>query len=232
MTVKKIVIIPASGIGARMNVELPKQYLKLSNDKTILDNTIAVFAHATWADHIVVAISINDKWFARSEYAKHPKVLQCWGGQTRAHSVYNALLELGSIASAADRIFVHDAARPCVLLSDVEHLDAYLDDQDIPVGLLATPAFETVKEANIYQQVIKTLPRQYIWLAQTPQVAPYEMLKLAYAKCFEDGFEVTDDASALEYNGLLPHLVEGKRSNIKITVEDDLAFANYYLSER
>lgn len=226
---KKIIIIPASGIGSRMNADIPKQYLTLANGMTVLDTTISVFVQLDWVDHIIVAVSVHDQWFKYSQWAKHPKVLQCWGGQTRAHSVYNALVELKSIASAADRIFVHDAARPCVDIADIEQLDHQLDTQEIAVGLLAAPAFETVKEANSHHQVVKTLARSQIWLAQTPQVAPYEMLKLAYAKCFEESFEVTDEASALEYNGLLPLLVEGKRSNVKITVEDDLAFANYYL---
>ena len=227
---KKIVIIPASGIGTRMNAGIPKQYLHLTNGRTVLDTTISVFAQLNWVDHIIVTVSVHDQWFKHSQWVRHPKVLKCWGGQTRAHSVYNALIELKSIADPADRVFVHDAARPCVDIADIERLNEYLDEQEIGIGLLAAPAFETVKEANSHHQVVKTLPRNQIWLAQTPQAAPYEMLKLAYAKCFEECFEVTDEASALEYNGLLPHLVEGKRSNIKITVEDDLAFANYYLS--
>ena len=123
---------------------------------------------------------------------------------------------------------VHDAARPCLATEDLQRLlDTLLED---PVGgLLALPVAETVKRADDEQRVAETVLRDGLWLAQTPQMFRYGMLREALTRARDSGSTVTDEASAMEQAGHRPRLVPGSPGNIKITHPGDLALAARHL---
>lgn len=228
--ISKFVIIPAAGIGSRMDLAIPKQYSKLSNSETVLDTTISKFIDDEFFDLVIISLKESDKHWQSSMYYNHPKVKTCVGGNTRFESVYNAIQSIKNIASSEDWVFVHDAARPAVSVNDVKLLYKEVVSSECKGGILAVKAFETVKQV-CNKHITKTLDRDYIWLAQTPQLAIFGELDKAFRYCIAENLisRVTDEASALELFGLSPIVVEGSRKNIKITTKEDLEFISLLL---
>lgn len=227
----KYVIIPAAGIGTRMKLDIPKQYYKLSNDKTILDNTLEKFIDNCFLDHIFLALSSEDEFWSQSIYYNHPKVKTCVGGKTRFESVYNGLKAIKG--NSDDWVFVHDAARPCIDTQNIIDLYEQTKNSHSQAGILAVKAFETVKKVGVKNIIVKTINRDDIWLAQTPQLSRLGQLEKSFDFCHSNNLinKITDEASALELYGINPIIVEGARKNIKITTQDDLDFANWQLNK-
>ena len=227
----KYVIIPAAGIGTRMQLDIPKQYYKLSNGRTILDNTLAKFIDNPLFDKIFVAIAANDNFWSDSLYYNRDKIVVCNDGATRFNSVYNALKAINERKND-DWVFVHDAARPCVNIDSIIDLYQQTKLSYSQAGILAVRVFETVKQVGIKNIIIKTLDRNNIWLAQTPQLSRLKQLEKAFDFCYSNNLvdKVTDEASALEIFGINPIVVECSKKNIKITTKDDLEYANWQLS--
>ncbi|WGE32505.1 2-C-methyl-D-erythritol 4-phosphate cytidylyltransferase [Actinobacillus genomosp. 2] len=221
MTRKIIAVIPASGVGSRMNSLLPKQYLKLQN-KTILEHTVEIFLHHVQIDKIIIAVSKQDTFYPEIPLLKHPKIQIVFGGETRADSVFNALQVIENDAW----VLVHDAARPCLQRSDLEKL---LQVEDKHGAILAVPAIDTMKRAS-GNKIIHTEDRSTLWHALTPQFFPLDLLKAALINAFEKGLIITDEASAMEYYGYQPLLITGRSDNLKITRPEDLALAEFYLT--
>lgn len=222
MSRKVIAIIPASGVGSRMNAPLPKQYLRLQ-DKTILEHTLAPFIAHPMIQQVIVAVAKEDPFYPQLEILKHPKIQIVFGGETRAHSVLNALLTADENSWA----LVHDAARPCLKRSD---LDKILQIEDEQGAILAIPAVDTIKRTFDGKQIEHTEDRSTLWLALTPQFFPSAPLKSAIQSAFAKGQTITDEASAMELAGYRPHLVAGRSDNLKITRPEDLALAEFYLT--
>ncbi|PID51268.1 MAG: 2-C-methyl-D-erythritol 4-phosphate cytidylyltransferase [Pasteurellales bacterium] len=218
-----IAIIPASGIGSRMNATLPKQYMKLQG-KTILEHSLALFLQHEKIQKVIVAVSQADEFYQDLAILKSEKVQIVYGGETRADSVFNALKEVNDEAW----VLVHDAARPCLKRSD---LDKILQISDLNGGILATPVVDTMKRANTQSQIVKTEDRSTLWRALTPQFFNAGLLKKALISAFQDNETVTDEASAMELLGYAPQLVEGRSDNLKITRPEDLALAEFYLAQ-
>lgn len=222
MSRKVIAIIPASGVGSRMNAPLPKQYLRLQ-DKTILEHTLAPFIAHPMIQQVIVAVAKEDPFYPQLEILKHPKIQIVFGGETRAHSVLNALMTADENSWA----LVHDAARPCLKRSD---LDKILQIEDEQGAILAIPAVDTIKRTLDGKQIEHTEDRSTLWLALTPQFFPTVPLKSAIQSAFAKGQTITDEASAMELAGYRPHLVAGRSDNLKITRPEDLALAEFYLT--
>jgi 2-C-methyl-D-erythritol 4-phosphate cytidylyltransferase len=147
------------------------------------------------------------------------------GGDTRAASVLNGLVAIEAEAGEDDWILVHDAARPCLspaLLASM--LDALQGDE--VGGLLAIPMADTLKRADGDQRVAQTEPRDQLWLAQTPQMFRYGLLKRALQAA---NGAPTDEAQAVEALGLKPKLVRGESANLKVTYPQDLLLAQAIL---
>lgn len=217
---KIVAVIPASGVGSRMNAPLPKQYLKLQG-KTILEHAVAHFLDHPQIESIVVAVSETDPYYADIALLKHPKITLVFGGETRAHSVYNALQIVDENAWA----LVHDAARPCLKRSD---LDKILQINNEHGGILAIPAVDTMKRAN-GTIIAHTEERSTLWHALTPQFFKAGLLREALTAAFEKHLTITDEASAMELAGYSPQLVAGRSDNLKVTRPEDLALAEFYL---
>ncbi|TEU20908.1 MAG: 2-C-methyl-D-erythritol 4-phosphate cytidylyltransferase [Gammaproteobacteria bacterium] len=221
-------IIPASGLGSRMKGNTPKQYLKLSNGLSVLDQTLKTLLSIDQIKGCVVAIAKNDTQFKQSEYFNHSKLLAtAIGGEERFHSVISALNALKPFAKDTDWVLVHDAARPCIKTTDVTNLIDQLKNHPTG-GLLAIRVIDTIKQADNIQ-VENTLDRSNLWQAQTPQMYRFGVLSRALDNIIKNDLSITDEASSIEALGLESVLVEASRSNLKITMPEDLDLANFYL---
>ncbi|KXS51835.1 MAG: 4-diphosphocytidyl-2C-methyl-D-erythritol synthase [Marinobacter sp. T13-3] len=225
-------VVPAAGIGQRMQAECPKQYLKLRN-RFILDITLSRLLDNGRFDGCMVPLNPRDHWWPDSESARDDRVQTCTGGKERADSVLAALDALDGQAADEDWVLVHDAARPCLHPHDLSNLIDSLAEHPVG-GLLAAPVADTLKQSGGEQppSVEATVDRSRLWRALTPQMFRFGALRQALAECLADGQPVTDESSAMEFSGNMPVLVEGRPDNIKITVPSDLGLAEFILGRQ
>jgi 2-C-methyl-D-erythritol 4-phosphate cytidylyltransferase len=221
-------VVPAAGVGKRMNTDRPKQYLLLS-EKTVLEQTLTRLIESDVFEKIVVAISEGDPYWDNLPISKHEKIIRANGGKERADSVFNALAEIENVADENDWILVHDAARPCITTEDIKKLILELENDEVG-GILALSSHDTLKDVDGLQ-ILSTHDRNRIWRALTPQMFRYGALKNAL-QINQGNAAITDEASALEFQGLSPKIVEGRSDNIKITRPEDLALAQFYLAQQ
>lgn len=227
-SIKFWAVVPAAGVGKRMNADRPKQYLELAG-KTVLEQTLLRLLQATVFETIAVAISREDPYWPELEISRHKKILTADGGKERAASVLSALKAIRDKVSDNDWVLVHDAARPCITATDIHHLIESLRNDEVG-GILALSSHDTLK--NIQgNRILGTLNRSHIWRALTPQMFRYGMLKNALEEA-EGNPAITDEASALELKGLQPKIVEGRPDNIKITRSEDLPLAQFYMEQQ
>ncbi len=223
-------VIPAAGVGMRMQTEVPKQYLNI-NHKTILEHTLERFCSHPKIEGVVVAISRSDNVWTTLSISSHPKIIVAEGGVERCHSVMNGLQVLSDKANSNDWVLVHDAARPCVRKLDIDRLIDSLDGHNVG-GLLGLPVKDTMKRVDDSCTVQETIEREGLWHALTPQMFRLNVLIGSLENALSKNLLVTDEAQAIELNGLQPMLVEGHPDNIKITRDSDLALAELYLSQQ
>ncbi len=222
-------VVPAAGVGRRMGTEIPKQYLALEG-RPVIDWTLEVLLASPRIQGVVVAVGAEDPFWGDTEHAGHPRVAVVPGGKERADSVLNALRHLETRAGGDDFVLVHDAARPCLRSDDLERLmDEASDEQG---GLLAMPVRDTMKQADDQGRSERTLDRGRMWHAYTPQLFPLGSLRRALEGALAAGVVVTDEASAMEWTGHRPKLVEGHPDNLKITRPGDLELAAFHLINR
>jgi 2-C-methyl-D-erythritol 4-phosphate cytidylyltransferase len=179
-----------------------------------------------------VPLSATDIWWAGTNASSDRRIATCVGGHERANSVLNALQALAPKAKDEDWVLVHDAARPCVAPDDLKRLLEKVGAHSVG-GLLASPVTDTLKMASPQapDTVASTVDRRHLWRALTPQVFRYGLLRDALHRALDQGFALTDEASAMEQAGHRPLLVEGRPDNIKITVPADLALAGFILGQ-
>jgi 2-C-methyl-D-erythritol 4-phosphate cytidylyltransferase len=221
-------VVPAAGVGKRMNADRPKQYLQLI-DKTVIEHSLIRLLKADVFTAVAVAISEEDPYWPELAIASHEKIITADGGKERADSVLSALKAIRTLASDDDWVLVHDAARPCITATDILHLINSLKHDEIG-GILALPSHDTLKNVQA-DSILGTLDRAYIWRALTPQMFRYGVLKTALEEA-EGNSAITDESSALELKGLQPKIVEGRSDNIKITRPEDLALAQFYMEHQ
>jgi 2-C-methyl-D-erythritol 4-phosphate cytidylyltransferase len=218
-------LIPAAGVGARMGATSPKQYLKIGG-KPMLRHTLDAFLSSELIAHTFVVVSPDDPYIDTVAPSHGVTILRC-GGASRMESVRNGLAVLASTLSGSDWVLVHDAARPGLTAALIEKLITGTGDHPAG-GLLALPVVDTVKR-GIDGEACGTVPRSGLWLAQTPQMFRFQLLRDALAAA-NDPEAITDDASAVEALGLSPKLVEGHPRNLKVTLPDDIRIAEMYLA--
>jgi 2-C-methyl-D-erythritol 4-phosphate cytidylyltransferase len=227
-SIKFWAVVPAAGVGKRMNADRPKQYLALAG-LALIEHTLARLLQADVFSAIAVSISGEDPYWPNLAIAKNPKIITAPGGKERADSVLSGLKAIRDQADDDDWVLVHDAARPCLTTSDIHLLIDKLVNDDVG-GILALSSHDTLKNVA-GRDILGTLDRQLIWRALTPQMFRYGMLKSAL-ETTEGNPAVTDEASALELMGFTPKIVEGRPDNIKITRLEDLALAQFYLDQQ
>lgn len=231
-------VVPAAGSGSRMGASTPKQYLPL-RQSTVIECTLHRLLSVKCIAGIVVAVDddasfrnvVKDRSLC-SSVPLHTVV----GGDTRTQSVSNALQYLGNLESREYTVLVHDAARPCVRVSDIELLvDRCANSVD--GGLLAIPVVDTLKRGDESDRVSGTIDRARAWRAATPQLFKLSVLvealndatRLQGAVAGAFAGTLTDEASAMENAGYRPQLIPCEADNIKITQAADLALANVIL---
>ena len=221
-------VVPAAGVGKRVGDALPKQYLRLHH-QTILEWSLERLLQVPTIQKIVVALSDGDEYWPELKIMAHERIETAEGGFERCHSVLNGLHVLNRLADDADWVLVHDAARPCVRVADIENLIATANKHE-QGGILAMPVRDTMKLSNKNNEIECTVNRDSLWHALTPQLFKFAELKQALQTALEDGFELTDEASAMEYAGQKPLLVAGHSDNIKVTLPEDLHLAAHFLT--
>ncbi len=220
-------IIPAAGIGARMQASKPKQYLPLG-ERTVLGQSVHQLATHPNIAGIMIALAEADTETLSETYSC--PVLTTQGGATRADSVLHALQAL-PVDTADTWALVHDAARPCLRHSDIDLMLSILLSHPVG-GILGMPMSDTMKRVDAKGKIIETVSRAGLWRAATPQLFRASALQQALVSAQEKGQPVTDEASAMELLGYQPIMVAGHADNIKITLPQDLALAEYYLQQQ
>lgn len=222
-------IVPAAGIGSRMQAAIPKQYLKLSST-TILDATLERLLSCDDLNDIVVCIQPGDTYWQESVYSADERITVTNGGKERADSVLNGIRSIKHRAALNDWVLVHDAARPCVRCSDIALLiKAVLGQQT--GGILASPIHDTVKKVD-HQLAVKTIDRSSLWRALTPQLFKLGELETALLLAEKNTQVITDEASAIELINRPVQIIEGHSDNIKITSPSHLNLARFYIEQQ
>ncbi|HEX4870621.1 MAG TPA: 2-C-methyl-D-erythritol 4-phosphate cytidylyltransferase [Moraxellaceae bacterium] len=218
-------VVPAAGKGLRAGGALPKQYLPLAG-ATVIQHTLDRLSRLPLAA-IVVAVAPGDERAAALAYREPGRLRFVTGGAERADSVLAGLLAIAESAAEDDWVLVHDVARPCVRIADIENLLRQVAAHPAG-GLLGNRVRDTMKRAR-GDEVAETVPRDQLWHALTPQVFRYGVLRAALEAARREGVTVTDEAQAVERRGGHPLLVEGARDNLKITWPEDLQIAEAFL---
>lgn len=225
-------VVPAAGIGQRMQADCPKQYLRI-RDRFLLDITLSRLLEYPAFTGCIVALNQQDQWWPQTDACRAANVMTCEGGDERADSVLAALQALAGQAGENDWVLVHDVARPCISQADLDKLTTALSGHPVG-GLLAAPVTDTLKEVRPGDhglEVTGTPDRRRLWRALTPQMFRYDTLVKALEQAKQNGRTVTDEASAIEMLGSKPLIVEGRPDNIKVTLPADLALAEFILGQ-
>jgi 2-C-methyl-D-erythritol 4-phosphate cytidylyltransferase len=220
---KKFSIIVAGGKGQRMGSDLPKQFLMLKG-KPVLMRTLEIFSDYDPSMKIILALPENyiPHWKELcSKYHFNKAVSIVAGGETRYHSVKNAL----EIIEEEGIVAVHDGVRPLITSPLIDR--CFRATEKFKNAIPCIPVSESMREVNGDKN--HRVDRSKYVLIQTPQVFEVQLLKEAFRQSYRDEF--TDEASLIETLSIPVHLVEGIPHNIKITNRADLVFAEAILRE-
>jgi 2-C-methyl-D-erythritol 4-phosphate cytidylyltransferase len=223
---KYAVILPAAGQSSRFRDKEKKPFVNLDG-RAVWLRTAEHFVTRQDVAQTIIVINREDQEMFRRRYGANLAFMNVHiadGGAERFESVANAL---ALVQPEVDFIAIHDAVRPCI--TDALIAAVFARAEQTGAAILAVPATDTVKQVDVHHQVKATLPRQSLWLAQTPQVFRREWLIEAYANRTKLGKDITDDAQLVEAAGHPVHVVEGSPSNIKITAKPDLYLADAIL---
>lgn len=207
----------AAGKGVRSGGSEPKQYRYVAG-KMILRHALMPFVTHTSIDRVAVVISPQDQELYASATAGLPLDPPFFGAATRQASVLNGLE--GLVSTMPDRVLIHDAARPFVSAAIIDAVISGLDQAD---GVIAgVPVVDAVKLTEGHN-ILRGVPRDGLWLAQTPQGFRFQAILAAHRNAI--ALTLTDDAEVAEYAGLQVRIVPGHQDNFKITHETDFARA-------
>ena len=224
-------IVPAAGLGSRMGIDRPKQYIQLLN-KPILGWVLQALLAEPRIRGIALVVSAQDEQAVSLPELAHPAIERVIGGAERQDSVLCGLDALAKRAQSNDWVLVHDAARPCLHPEDLSRLIECTHNPAFSGGILATPVADTLKRADSRRQVVQTVSRSGLWRALTPQIFRLDHLRAALTSAARERVPVTDEAQAMERAGHAVRLVPGRADNLKITYPEDLALAEAVLSVR
>ncbi len=231
---KVFAVIPAGGIGKRMNNRHPKQFINIF-DQPILAVTIRALAASGLIDKFVIPtvdLVTTKKLVEQKLPDLDINIIK--SGKTRQMSVHNGLDFIRTLDEKPDIILVHDAVR--ALVTEETVLKVINKAIETGAAIAANRVYDTLKlsqsEAEESVLIKKNVSRENMWQAQTPQIYRSEIIFAAYDKAKTDHFEGTDSASLVERLGIPIHLVETTRFNFKITTPEDLEIAEIILSHR
>jgi len=223
-------IIVSAGKGQRFMEGRKKQFFFLGG-KPILAHTLDQFDACPLIRSILLVVGQEDQDYCLKEiiekfqYRKISQIIP--GGKRRQDSVRNGL---DALSADAKIIVIHDGVRPFVTKEMIE--ESIRSATRFGATIIAMPVKDTIKMAHPDGTVLKTLERESLYQAQTPQAFQAPLIREAYLKATEDGFIGTDDASLVERLGKKIHILPGAYTNIKITTLEDLMLANLILKMR
>ena len=226
---KIVALIAAAGKGRRMNSRISKPFIPVSG-KPILAYTIDKFEKCKSIDKIYLIVSPEEKEICHKNiilkynFSKVQELVD--GGDTRQDSIYNGLKALDR---DTDIVVIHDGARPLVEETIIQ--DSIEKAQKYGAAIAAIPIKDTVKKSDNNFYISKTLNREEIWRAQTPQTFKYDIILPAYHQAYKDKYLATDDAAIVEKYGHKVKLIIGPEENIKITTPFDLIVAEVFLKK-
>jgi 2-C-methyl-D-erythritol 4-phosphate cytidylyltransferase len=221
------VIVVAAGKGERMGRELPKPFLPVCGIPLLI-HTLRAITQSTLIAKITLIVAPEREALCRDLLHLHGQfrvpLTVVHGGAERQDSVR---LGLTALDPTSEIVAIHDAARPFL---DREILDRSIETAVLYGGaLVAVPTRDTIKRVDEESTVVETLPRQQLWLAQTPQTFRVPLIREAHARALAEGVVVTDDAALLERLGKVVKIVPGSYRNFKITTPEDLQVAEALL---
>jgi 2-C-methyl-D-erythritol 4-phosphate cytidylyltransferase len=233
LTHQFIAVVPAAGAGKRMLANCPKQYLTIDNE-TILEHTVERLLSHPLINKVIIALSEGDEYYSRTSLVNNKHIETVIGGKERVDSVLAGLKAID--LQVYPWVLVHDAARPCVTHDDISALITQCIEKQTG-GLLAAPVRDTMKRSSCssdfdVNQVYKTVERENLWHALTPQMYQVNELKEAIINGLSKSSGLTDESSAIELANIPSLLVSASSENIKITHPDDLALAAFFLRKQ
>lgn len=215
------IVFLCGGIGSRANLPIPKQFHKIAG-KELFQYSLETLFKLPFKEFCVVCDQAYKELFIK----KAPGCLFAAPGARRQDSTENGLKAL---KASVDYVLVHDSARPFVTQQALNHLLAHLGKEEgVTLGYLATSTMR-IATSDMYGQ--STLPRELTWEIQTPQLIKTNILEKGLNIAKERNLTLTDDVACLELLGGSPKLVQGERSNIKITTPEDLQYAEFFLNK-
>ena len=221
------VIMPAAGLSLRMGADVRKPFIMIG-EKPVFFYTLEKFYNLKRVKEIIFVVNrkdlntVKEKWPDELKAYKVSKVIA--GGERRQDSIYNGLSQLDPDTKI---ILIHDAVRPLVHNEEIKAV--IKSTEKIGAAIVASPMKLTVKKADSSLNIIKTVPRHDLWMAQTPQGFKRDLIVNAYEKIRDSNVEFTDDAEVVEKAGHTVGIVSGSYDNIKITTREDLKLAEVML---
>lgn len=225
-----VALVPAAGRGLRMGGSVPKQFLSIGGEPLIVQS-LRVLQAASAIDQIVLAVPSADIEYcereivARHRFTKVTRVVA--GGAERQDSVRCALAQ---IPSDTEIVLIHDAVRPFVTQRMVEEVVAAARKEG--AAIIALPMRDTVKQVRKDGMIERTVDRNPLWLAQTPQAFRRDWIETAHRKGQIEGVQATDDSFLVEWLGHSVAVVEGSGENIKVTRPEDMVIGEAILAAR
>ena len=220
-------VVLAAGQGKRFNSSKPKQYIKINN-KSIIDIAIEKLQKINKFKNIYLVLNKNYTY-------KIPKKLSniylVRGGNTRTKSVFNALKTISDSKQIPKKVLIHDAARPCVSVEDINKL--LNNSKRIKTGLsLGYPLTNALKKINNRLIVTDNIKRTNLYMSFTPQVYNFNKLFEAYNDIIYKKIQVDDEIEAMSYLGYKTKIMRTSIDNIKITFNDDLTIIKKLMSSK
>ncbi len=230
-----VAIITAAGKGTRLKGNISKQFMNIYG-KPILAHTISAFQKSSKIKEIYISVPKDNIEFCRKNiierYAFDKVKKLVTGGSSRQESVYNALVE---VPRNTKIVSIHDGVRPLITPEEIDLLINTLirenkKDSSVKGVIMAASARETIKMIS-KNSIDRTISRDKIWNAQTPQVFFYDIILKAHNKARKDDFTGTDDACLVERMNYKVNIVRGRHENIKITTPIDLFLAELIITK-
>jgi len=231
---KNVVIIVAAGKGIRMESRTKKQYLHIDGIP-VLSRTIMMFEKCDQINEILLVVPTKDKEYCKENiidpYGFKKQIHLVEGGKQRQESVCNGLRWISDRIESKKEIIVliHDGVRPFVHENMIK--DCIRNAVEYGACIPVVKISDTIKKIHLDSSIEKTLNRDFLCSAQTPQVFKMDVLSRAFEYAVKTSFWGTDDASVVEHSGQRVVTINGSKLNIKITTPEDLILGEQILKK-